>query len=120
MKSGMNIEQRELILLPFPFSDKVKSSKKRPAIVLSNKTYNYENHDLICCAVTSQVLIEEKGLPFSSKDMESNILRHESVILPCRLFSPNKNIILKSLGKIKKAKAKEILDFLNLKIKLND
>lgn len=34
-KPGMNVKQRDIILIPVPFSD-LSTSKRRPAIVISN------------------------------------------------------------------------------------
>lgn len=119
MTDGMNVNQRDLVLLPFPFAD-IRTYKKRPAIILSGAEYHNKNKDMICCAVTSQCLIEDKGLPFSPEDMEKGSLRFESVILPCKLLTPGKRFAIRILGRIRKKKAKEIIDFLNLNIKLDD
>jgi hypothetical protein len=41
-------------LVPFPFADQ-STTKERPAVVISSKTYNTERPDFIIMAVTSQV-----------------------------------------------------------------
>lgn len=50
----MPFEFGDVILVPFPFSDQI-GSKRRPAVVVSGRTYNTERPDLIMMAVTSQL-----------------------------------------------------------------
>ena len=38
-QNGTKCEQRNILLIPFPFSD-FSTIKKRPVLVLSNKEYN--------------------------------------------------------------------------------
>ena len=52
MNNGTQFKQRDIILIPFPYSD-LTQNKKRPAIILSNGGYNHNNEDIICCAITS-------------------------------------------------------------------
>ena len=44
----------DIILVPFPFTNQ-KTTKKRPAVVISSQAYNGERPDLIIMAVTSQI-----------------------------------------------------------------
>ena len=44
----------DIILVPFPFTNQ-KTTKKRPAVVISSQAYNGERSDLIIMAVTSQI-----------------------------------------------------------------
>ena len=43
-----------VILVPFPFTDQT-ASKKRPAVVVSSKSYNDARPDIIVMAITSQM-----------------------------------------------------------------
>ncbi|MDG7043262.1 MAG: type II toxin-antitoxin system PemK/MazF family toxin, partial [Nitrososphaerota archaeon] len=45
------LSQRDIVLLSFPFSD-LKSSKVRPAIVMSNDGYNRSSEDFIAVPIT--------------------------------------------------------------------
>jgi mRNA interferase MazF len=44
----------DIILVPFPFTDQT-TSKRRPAIVVSNRAYNTTRPDVVVMAVTSQL-----------------------------------------------------------------
>ncbi len=44
----------DVVLVPFPFTSQ-RSSKKRPAVVASNRAYNTARPDLIVMAITSQL-----------------------------------------------------------------
>ena len=46
-----NCNQRDVVLIPFPYSD-LTGSKQRPALIISNNKIN-KNQDRICCLVTT-------------------------------------------------------------------
>jgi len=48
------INQRDIILIPFPFSD-LSESKIRPALVVSNNIYNSQSLDIVVTAITSNL-----------------------------------------------------------------
>lgn len=50
----MSYEFGDVILVPFPFTDQT-TTKRRPAVVVSNQNYASERPDLILLAITSQV-----------------------------------------------------------------
>ena len=52
------ILQRDIVLLTFPFSD-LKSSKIRPAIVLSNDEYNSQFEDFVAVPLTSNLHLRD-------------------------------------------------------------
>ena len=101
--AGTNIEQRSIILVPFPFSD-LSSGKKRPALVVSNTEFNKKSEDVICCLITSNPAAKY-AIKITSKDMESGFLEFDSKIKPHRLFTVSKNIIYKTLGKLGREKS---------------
>ncbi|MBI4152066.1 type II toxin-antitoxin system PemK/MazF family toxin [Candidatus Woesearchaeota archaeon] len=53
-KVSLEITQREIVLLPFPYSD-LSGKKIRPVIVVSNDKFNSSSKDLIVCAITLNV-----------------------------------------------------------------
>jgi mRNA interferase MazF len=50
----MPFEFGSVVLVPFPFTSQT-ASKKRPAVVVSNRAYNEARPDLIVMAITSQL-----------------------------------------------------------------
>jgi mRNA interferase MazF len=50
----MPYEFGDIVLLPFPFTNQT-TSKKRPAVVVSNAEYNETKPDVIVMAITSQL-----------------------------------------------------------------
>ena len=49
---GTMYKQREIVLVPFPFSD-LSSAKKRPVLIISNNDYNQRFDDVVVCVITS-------------------------------------------------------------------
>ncbi len=106
--AGTSIEQRSIVLVPFPFSD-LTSAKKRPALVISNTEFNNKNEDIVCCLITSNPAARD-AIKITSKDMESGFLEFDSRVKPYRLFTVSKNIIYKVLGKLSKEKSQLVTD----------
>jgi mRNA interferase MazF len=50
----MPYECGDIVLVPFPFTDQ-SASKRRPGVVVSNRTYNAARLDVVVMPVTSQL-----------------------------------------------------------------
>ncbi|MGH7126318.1 MAG: type II toxin-antitoxin system PemK/MazF family toxin [Stellaceae bacterium] len=50
----MPSEFGDVVLVPFPFTSQA-ASKKRPAVVVSNRAYNTAKPDVVVMAITSQL-----------------------------------------------------------------
>jgi mRNA interferase MazF len=96
MKGGTMFEQRDVVLLPFPYSD-LTASKQRPAVIISNDNLNKTN-DRICCLITSNM--PKNGILIDS--FEEGSLPFQSWTKPQRLFTVDQKIIKKKLCKITK------------------
>ena len=116
-KSGMNIEQRDIILIPFPYTD-LLTIKKRPVLVLSNFYYHKNNNDMICCAITSSKKQIHNGIKIENKDLEKGQLKTHSTIKPSKIFTILRSITIKKIGKLNLEKTKEVIKSLNLEINL--
>ena len=112
MNDGITVKQRELVLVPFPFSD-LSTQKKRPALIVSNNEFNRHNQDVICCMITSNPQVQEQCIKIIQKDLESGKLFYDSQIKPSRLFTINKNIIDKHLGFLGKEKSLLVQEEIN-------
>jgi mRNA interferase MazF len=118
-KPGMNVKQRDIILIPVPFSD-LSTSKRRPAFVISNSSYNMHNDDIICCAITSNPSNYAGCVPITYSDLERGDLKYESQIKPTKVFTLNKKLIIKSLAKLNIEKSREVIRNLNSSINIED
>lgn len=87
-----------VILVPFPFTDQT-TTKRRPAVVVSNQNYAAERPDLILLAITSQV---RGALGFGEAlvaDWQEAGLIKPSVFKPL-LTTIEKSLVVKQLGKV--------------------
>lgn len=106
-------EQREIVLVPFPYTD-LSISKLRPALIISNKKIN-NSEDRICCLVTSNPTKE--GILIEKDDFENEKLPFKSWIKPHRIFTINIKIMQKNLCKINKKFYDKVLIGINEYIK---
>jgi mRNA interferase MazF len=111
MKSGTSIEQRDIILVPFPYSD-LTGSKRRPALVVSSDAFNEREIDVICCAITSKSARDPKAIVITNVDVEPAFLIVESKVKPSKLFTVSKTIVYKKLGKLKVNRFNEVVSSL--------
>ncbi len=95
----------EVVVVPFPFSD-LTVSKRRPAIII----VNLKGEDLILSQITSKDIKDEYSIPISENDFKKGSLKQDSNVRPNRLFTADKNIILYSIGKLKKQKISQIIN----------
>lgn len=98
-------EQREVVLIPFPYSD-LTGFKQRPALVLSNKKLN-RSRDRLCCLITSNAPID--GLEIKKGSLEFGVLPFQSWVKSYRLFAVHEKIIRKSLCKVTIAFHEQVL-----------
>ena len=87
-------DQRDIILIPFPYSD-LTGAKQRPALILSNKKIN-KTEDRICCLITSNA--PSDGLLLDS--FEHGKLPFDSWAKPHRLFTVSDKVVRKKICKI--------------------
>lgn len=52
IRGGIMFNQRDIVLIPFPYSD-LTLSEKRPALIISNEKMN-KMQDRICCLITTK------------------------------------------------------------------
>ena len=105
------MEQRDLLLVPFPFSDQ-SGRKVRPVVVVSNNKFNSSSEDLIVVGVTSNVSKDIYMIDLGNNDLEEGRLVTECCIKVENILKIDKDIIIKKIGKIKKDKLKKIINIL--------
>jgi len=104
-------EQRDLLLVPFPFSD--QSGKKiRPVIVISNNEFNEHSEDFVVVGVTSNITKDKYTLGLTNNDLEKGKLFTQCCIKVDNILKIDKDLIIKKIGEIKKDKLKRINDII--------
>lgn len=106
------IEQRDLLLVPFPFSDQ-SGRKIRPVVVISNDSFNSYSEDILVIGITSNVKKERYALNLTNKDLESGNLITNCMIKVENILRLEKDLIIKKIGKISQQKLKEIYETLD-------
>ena len=109
MKDGTMYDQRDIVLIPFPYSD-LTGSKKRPALVISNSKLN-KTEDRICCLITSNV--HRDDIEIKDSDFEERKLPFKSSVRAYRIFTIDQRIIIKKLCKLKKSFHNKIIEKIN-------
>jgi len=92
----MPYEFGDVVLVRFPFTNQT-TFKQRPAVVISNRTYNLAKPDIIIMAVTSQVHVPAKLGEVEIKQWQSANLLKPSLVKPV-LATVEQTLILRKLG----------------------
>ena len=115
---GMMYKQREIVLLPFLYSD-LSGIKKRPVLIISNNKFNEINEDIIVVAITSKIFIDDYSVQIDDDDLEYAIMPEKSVIKTSKLFTTNKSKVIKKFSILKEEKFLEVTNSLNFLFKIN-
>jgi mRNA interferase MazF len=107
MTSGTPYEQGDILLVPFPFTN-LGGIKKRPVLVLSHDSYNKKSADIITCGITSNVKDAQCSVLIDNSSLSSGSLPTQSRIKADKLFTLDKTIIIKKIGKIDKETMKAV------------
>jgi mRNA interferase MazF len=98
-------EKFDVILVPFPFTDG-PNTKKRPAVVLSNKKSNGQLGHTTCAMITSQ---KNAAWPLdvAIDDLSAGGLPAPSVIR-MKIFTIDNRLVLRSIGHLSKSDQKAL------------
>jgi mRNA interferase MazF len=89
----------DVVVVPFPYSDQ-SAAKLRPALVVSNDSYNISNLDVVLCGMTSNLADSTFSVFVGPQDMESGRLAAPSRVKVGRLLAVDKKIIHKKVGRV--------------------
>lgn len=95
----MKVSQKELVLLPFPFSN-LGETKFRPALVVSNDFFNKRGNDCILVPLTSVIKNEKFSVSINQENLNSGKLLKPSRIKTDKIFSIEKDLISMKVGTI--------------------
>jgi mRNA interferase MazF len=97
----------DIVVVPFPFSD-LTGSKRRPAMVLKD----LPGDDIILCQITSQQHNDSYSVEITAADFTTGTLPVVSNIRPTRIFTADKNIIVRKAGTLNAMITKKITSIL--------
>ena len=100
----MTCDRFDVVVVPFPFSEK-PGSKRRPAVVLSNKQFNDAGHTVLA-------MITTKGHNKWPGDQEISDLETAGLPLPCivrlKLFTLDNRLLQRKIGHLANADSKSL------------
>lgn len=99
MKFGTVFEQGDILIVPFPFSN-LNRFKQRPVVVISNSVDNSLGDDLIVCGITSNLHNSKHSILIDNTNLVEGVLFIRSRIKIDKLFTIEKIIIKKKIGKL--------------------
>ncbi len=108
----MNIEQRDLLLVPFPFSDQ-SGMKVRPVMVISNNSFNKTSEDLIVIGVTSNISKDIYSVQLDNSSLEEGKLFDACCAKAENILKIDRQLVIKKIGKIKYKVFNDIVNLLN-------
>ncbi|NIP39861.1 MAG: type II toxin-antitoxin system PemK/MazF family toxin [Candidatus Dadabacteria bacterium] len=104
----------DIVLVPFPFTD-LKTTKKRPALVIYPDNYN-KVFDLVILFITSQMDIPRRPGDYHISEWKKCGLPKPSMIR-MKFATIHKSIVVKTIGKLTKQDAKgltkNLIEFLS-------
>ena len=103
----MNIRQRDLLLMPFPYSD-LSASKVRPVLVISNDRFNESSKDLIVCCVTSNISKTFYTILVGKNSLEEGGLADECCIKVENVAKIDKSKAIKKIGRMNQKSFSEV------------
>ena len=113
MQGGIMYEQKDIVLVPFPYSN-LTFFKQRPALIISNEKIN-KTQDRICCLITTKA--SKDALLMTENSFENQSLPFRSFVKPQRIFTIHESIIIKKLCTINDKFYNKVLKKINEYIK---
>ena len=96
----MQVNQKEVVLLPYPFSN-LEGTKVRPALVVSNNQFNKKSDDCVMAPLTTIIKDEPYSVVIEQENMSSGKLLKPSRIRADKIFCVEKNLVTMKIGKLK-------------------
>jgi mRNA interferase MazF len=116
----MSYKQREIVLVPFPYSD-LSATKRRPVLIVSNNNYNNDFADVVVCVITSNQFEDDYSVPLENSDLEIGVLPESSIVKTHKLFTIEQTKIIRKFSLVKEEfyeiveeKLQELFDMSNI------
>ena len=105
----MKVAQGDIVSVDFPFSDGTKT-KRRPALVLSSDAI-HKTGDLLLMQITSRSRKDGLNINLETKDL-SNALPLVSFLRLHKVFTLDKNLVIRKLSHLEKNKFSQVISSL--------
>lgn len=115
MEEVLGLQHRDIVLVPFPFTDQT-GNKRRPALIISSDEFNRESQDIIALAITSYSNGEKYEVAITPEDWKNGNYS-ESHIKTWAVCTIDKELIIKKIGRLSVQKYNKAIGKLNEIIK---
>ncbi|MEK6892814.1 MAG: type II toxin-antitoxin system PemK/MazF family toxin [Nanoarchaeota archaeon] len=95
----MNINQKDVVLLPYPFSN-LEQKKLRPSVVISNNNFNKICNDFIAVPLTSVIKDEPFSLAINQNNFRNGKLIKPSRVRLDKIFSVERRLVQMKIGDV--------------------
>jgi mRNA interferase MazF len=97
----------DVVVVPFPFTDRA-ATKRRPALVLSNRRFNDDHQQVVLAMITSTA---NAGWPSDTpiEDLKATGLGHDSIVR-FKLFTLDRALVLRRTGALTNSARKALQD----------
>lgn len=106
---GTMYKQREIVLVPFPYSD-LSTTKRRPVLIMSNDNYNNQFEDVLVCVIITNLYKDAYSVDLANNDLEISVLPESSVVKAHKLFTIHQSKILKKFSVVKSDYFKKVTE----------
>lgn len=104
-------QQGDIISVNFPFSDDIKKSKLRPAVVVSNKTSNDLDNDLLICPITSTIRKSDFSFILNDSDLTQPLPKNSEI--RCNKIATIRNsLVFGKVSSLKPNSLKKVLEMI--------
>ena len=93
------MRQKDVCWIVFPFSD-FGGEKHRPALILSNDSYNKESEDILICAITSSLAVKPYSLPLDESCFSEGSLPLQSRLRCDKIMTVHKPLVGRKIGRV--------------------
>ena len=95
----------EVVAVPFPFTDR-DATKRRPALVISNKSFNQRHNQLVLAMITATTdNVWPSDVPFTNWQAAGlKVACHFRL----KLFTLDQNLVLKTIGHLSSKDVKAV------------
>lgn len=93
------MKQKDIILVPFPFTNLIES-KIRPVIIISNDKINFKSLDCIVIPLTTVMKEAPYSFTLTNNDLNSGELIQDSMLRVDHVFTIEKESIIKKIGTV--------------------